>query len=243
MPTTYQRKKRQGFMLYHDDAQYLSFFEPAKVKQIMQGLVELSCALADGKDPPAAPAELNAIELHTFNTMAEKIERDHGNYVHTCEARSRKEERPPNTQGDLSHLKASNSNGNVSETEPVVVPGTGAGNVHPPGSRTTTPSNADIQSVCEKLQHCGIHGLKDESLVTLASALLRSAPIDWIEEACNRACLHGVQHISYVFAILNNWKNIGHIDEPTKAEAYKAAASRSDGLTDEERDMRRRGLM
>ena len=228
MPTTYQRKKRQGFMLYHDDAQYLSFFEPAKVKQIIQGLVEFSSALAEGEDLPAAPAELNAIELHTFNTMAEKIERDHGNYVHTCEARSRKEEHPPNTQGDLSHLKASNSNGNVSETEAVAVPGTGAGNVHPPGTRatTTTCSYDEIQEVCSQLVHCGINAGPKESHYQMATALLRHYPLVWIKEACSRANGQGKLDISYVFGILKRWEVLGYIDAETKA---KAAAQRANG--------------
>ena len=214
MPTVYQRKKRQGFMLYHEDVQYLSFFDPSSAIRILVGLAEVSRALAEGNEPPDAPAQLSGIELHTFNTMAKKIKRDHDSYAQTCEARSRRKEHPPNIKGDLSLLKASNSS--VTETETVAVAVPGSGNVYIPA-----PGDDDIQAVCEELHKAGIHGKPFEEDIELALSLLRKAPYEWIKEACNRACGQGSQAVEYVHAILNNWRNIGRIDAPTKAAAYR----------------------
>lgn len=73
----YERRQRQGLMLYHDELAYLSVFDPVEVKAIVCYLAEASQALASGADVPAMP-ELGGAAAITCRNLQEKLMRDHG---------------------------------------------------------------------------------------------------------------------------------------------------------------------
>ena len=108
----YERRKRPGVMLYHDDLAYLSVFDAVEVKEIICFFTEASKALATGEAVPPLP-ELSGAAAITCRNMLEKLIRDHGKYQNTCEKRSNSSN---DTKGDLSRLKQDEvDNGTLTE--------------------------------------------------------------------------------------------------------------------------------
>lgn len=95
----YVRKTRQAMMLYHDDLQYLSGLPDTELAGVIRFLSSASIALSEGKAIEPTPS-FDGFAQIACRVMIEKLERNHREYVDTCNKRSRK---PP--KGDLSEHK------------------------------------------------------------------------------------------------------------------------------------------
>lgn len=117
---TYARRKRQAMMLYHEDLQYLSGLPDSELASVVRFLSSASIALSEGEKVDSIPP-FDGFAQITCRVMLEKLERDHREYVDTCNKRSLK-----SPKGDLSVDKSPKGNQpNVSKhnvTQPYMKP-------------------------------------------------------------------------------------------------------------------------
>ncbi|MBQ8555773.1 MAG: hypothetical protein IJ438_07870 [Clostridia bacterium] len=102
----YERKRREGFMLYHDDFGVLTHLSPKAFRELMLSLFSYSIALSRGEEP--APHQLSGLSASMFIMMKGKLDRDHAAYHEKCDQASANRSRP--RQGDGGQPRSSNRN-------------------------------------------------------------------------------------------------------------------------------------
>lgn len=211
----YERRQRQGLMLYHDELAYLAVFDPVEVKEIVCFLTAASQALASGADIPPMP-DLNGAAAITCGNMLEKLVRDHGQYQITCEKRRNMSMK---TKGDLSQLKQDEvDNGTLTERNVTVTERNVAVAEHARDDRNPlTVSDEEVRQHQDDLAAIeaaakGIGLPFAPSDLPMAEQLIADYSAQWVLAAIRRTQERN-RTWGVVKGILKSWKDKGGIDD------------------------------
>ena len=211
----YERRQRQGLMLYHDDLAYLTVFDAVEVKEIVCFLASASYALAVGGEVQAMP-QLPGAAAVTCRNMLEKLKRDHGNYQETCDKRGNMHK---GTKGDSCQLKQAEvdigtlTERNVTVTERNVAEEAAKSDDRDP----LTVSDEEVKQYQDNLaaiedaaKSIGLPFAAADCQV--AEQLMAEYSAGWVLEAIKRAQDRN-RTWGVVKGILRSWKDKGGIDD------------------------------
>lgn len=216
----YEKKKRQGLCLYHEDLTILELLPDSDIATIIRHLSAFSQMLANGNDiEVSAPDGLSDMAKRLFVIMADKAERDQAKYEDQARinAENRRrgllvdDGRPPYDDGRPSESESVSetlsSSSSESSSEPPFLEA-------PTDRRTDDDDDGEFLDIFNQVSNSGISG--GASSMSQLAAWRNEYGLEALKIAVSKAILHGAKSLAYIGTTLANKDK----PKPTKEGSY-----------------------